>query len=281
MIYIKPDGGLCNRMRTVDSMISLCEKHDRNLTIIWLSTDNLNCNFHEIFQPIYSKKIKIRIIGSLTLYRLIRLLIKNENFITKTYIQGIYNSNRELKNLSLIEADKKSFSEIEDLTIRLLKKKGQNILIESCYRHTRDNEESYQYFRPIRSIEQKIENKVKEFYNTVGIHIRRTDNKRSIEVSTDDKIFRIINKELQEDSDKTFFLATDCAETKKKYLTAFKGNIITNYDLGYDRAKKKNIQNAVLDLFCLSRTKKIYGSFFSSYSGVAASIGNTEIEIIE
>lgn len=281
MVFIKPIGGLCNRMRFVDSMISLCEKHNRDLTIIWLPTNDLNVRFHEIFEPVRSEKIKIRIIGNKNIYRLLsKYLIKQENLISNAYLQNIYFTNREKKGFSLKAADKRSFTDIKELSVQLLKKTGEHILIESCYRHCPTGIESYQYFKPVKHIRKKIENKVNTFNNTVGIHIRRTDNKRSIEVSTDDKIFEIIHKELQANSRKTFFLATDCASTKQKYKAAFKESIITNDDISFERNKRENIENAVLDLYCLSRTQKIYGSFFSSYSKVAAVIGDVDIEVI-
>ena len=45
-----------------------------------------------------------------------------------------------------------------------------------------------------------------------------------------------------------------------------------------DRNSLEGMKFAVVDLFCLSKTKKIIGSVGSSYSQIAAEIGGIEVE---
>ncbi len=283
MIFLKPVGGLCNRIRTIDSMISLCEEYEQNLTIIWLRTNDLNCDFDELFFPIHREKIKVRIIKKPFIYQLIlKLILRKKNVLNNNFWERLYSLNRlRKKELSIEMADKESFKKIEDLTRSLLRKKQKKILIESCYRHSPVDENSYYIFHPIEKLSRMINNKTKEFNNTIGIHIRRTDNLRSIEVSTDEKIIKLINALLNENPKYTFFLASDCQQTKDKLLEKFKNNIMTNPDLTFDRNSRESIQFAVLDLYCLAKTKRIYGSFYSSYSEVAAAINNIENIIIK
>ena len=283
MIFLKPVGGLCNRIRAIDSMISLCEEYDQNLTIIWLRTNDLNCDFDELFFPIHREKIKVRIIKNPFIYQLILKLIFRKRNVLKTHFwERIYSLNRlRKKELSIEMANRESFKEIEDFTRSLIKKKRKKILIESCYRHSPENENSYNIFHPIEKISNMINNKTEEFNNTIGIHIRRTDNFRSIEVSTDEKIIKLINGLLSENPKYTFFLASDCQQTKEKLVNKYKNNIITNPDLTYNRNSRESIQFAVLDLYCLAKTKRIYGSFYSSYSEVAAAINNIENVVIK
>jgi hypothetical protein len=283
MIFLKPIGGLCNRIRAIDSMISLCEEYEQNLTIIWLRTNDLNCDFDELFLPIHRKNIKIRIIKNFFIYNLIlKITLRKSIFLNNNFWEGIYSQNRlKKKELTIEMADKESFKNIEDFTRSLLKQKQKKILIESCYRHSPVDKNSYNIFHPIEKISNMINNKTEEFNNTIGIHIRRTDNLRSIEVSTNEKVINLINGLLSENPKYTFFLASDCQQTKKKLIEKYNNNIITNPDLTFDRSCRESIQFAVLDLYCLAKTKRIYGSFFSSYSEVAAAINNIDNIIIK
>lgn len=283
MIYLKPVGGLCNRMRAIDSMISLCEKQNQNLTIIWLKSDNLNCSFNSIFSPLNSKKITIRIIQNEFLYKVIlKLLFKNENIYKNGFWENIYDSDQQINSgFSLVEADDIFYSKTEDLMNSFFDKKGQNILIESCYRHIKKDQNSYRYFIPVNTIFQQVTKKSKHFKNTIGLHIRRTDHIKSIVTSTDEKIIQLIDSLISDDPNCNFFLSTDCNKTKQYLLKRYKNRITANQDLTYKRNNKKSIQYAVLDLYCISRTARIYGSFFSTFSQVAADIGNIENTVIK
>lgn len=282
MIFLKPVGGLCNRMRAIDSMISLCEEHGQNLTIIWLKTQDLNCDFKDLFLPIRSRKIKIRLVRSKFIYRLILKLVAGKDVIKNVFFENIYSKNRILnKDLPIGVADKESTFKIIEITRELFSKNPKSLLIESCYRHAPVKENSYSSFQPITEISRMIKSKINEFRDTFGIHIRRTDHVRSIETTTDEKVIKLIRGLLQEDPQYTFFLATDCQLTKNNLLKEFGENIITNFDLSFDRNKKDSIQFAVLDLYCLAETKRIYGSFYSSYSEVAAAINNIENVVIQ
>ena len=57
----------------------------------------------------------------------------------------------------------------------------------------------------------------------------------------------------------------------------FEGKIIV-YKKEMNRDTPNGIRDAVVDLYCLSKTKYIYGSYWSSFSDIAARIG--EIRLI-
>lgn len=62
MIYLQPTGGLGNRMRAIDSMISLCQKHKRNLAIIWKPTSEINCDFSDVFKKVRVPGVKVKVV---------------------------------------------------------------------------------------------------------------------------------------------------------------------------------------------------------------------------
>ena len=57
MIIIQPSGGLCNRMRVINSGWRLArERHDQ-LKVLWNCNAELNCPFESLFQPVKEFKI--------------------------------------------------------------------------------------------------------------------------------------------------------------------------------------------------------------------------------
>ena len=59
-ITLVPVGGLANRMRAIESGISLSHKTKSELIIIWFKDWGLNCTFHELFEKICDPAVKIR-----------------------------------------------------------------------------------------------------------------------------------------------------------------------------------------------------------------------------
>ena len=282
MIFLKPLGGLCNRLRTIESMISICEKLNKDLIVIWQSTEELNCKFSKLFLPIKPSNIKVRIIENKKIYNFVlKCCVSKKNIIENSYWESIYLKNRNQEKLSLFEADSKSFQEIEEKALQILTTTKENFLFESCYRLFKADIENYQCFQPTKDIEIRIKNITAYFKHTYGIHIRRTDHNRAIEISTDEKIEAKINSIIEKDPGTSFFLATDCEATKACFIKNFPDRIIANQDLTYNRNNPDSIKDAVVDLYCLAHTKKIYGSFYSSYSEVAAAITKTELVVIK
>jgi hypothetical protein len=108
---------------------------------------------------------------------------------------------------------------------------------------------------------------------TIGVHIRRGDHGRAIRQSPEEAFRRAIEKKIEENPDVTFFLATDSAETKQRLQDEFGSYILTN-DVPLTRENASGLQGAVIDLYCLARTQKIFGSCVSTFSSTAAKIGD-------
>ncbi|HHT23862.1 MAG TPA: hypothetical protein GXZ87_11255 [Bacteroidales bacterium] len=53
MFEIRPTGGLCDRLVTIESFIAVTKQLNiSDIKMIWLLNNELNCNFEEILQPI-------------------------------------------------------------------------------------------------------------------------------------------------------------------------------------------------------------------------------------
>ena len=125
-------------------------------------------------------------------------------------------------------------------------------------------------FRPVEAIERLVRTYTERFSaHTVGIHIRRTDNAMSIAHSPLSLFIQAMERELEAHPDTTFFVASDSEADKHTLRTHFGPRILTS-SAPADRNSKAGMQQGAVDLFTLSRTDKIFGSCYSSFSEVAA-----------
>ena len=102
------------------------------------------------------------------------------------------------------------------------------------------------------------------------MHIRRTDNLPAIGKSSTGHFILSMKKELEADPETVFYLATDDLSEEEKLREAFPGKIISNRERDLSRNSIAGIQDAMLDLYCLASTRKIIGSYFSSFTDIAA-----------
>ena len=113
-----------------------------------------------------------------------------------------------------------------------------------------------------------------------GIHIRRTDNTKSIENSPTELFINAINQELVYNPDTVFFCASDSVQEVKLLSDIFGSKIIFNKNKSYSRNSPKGIKDALIDLCCLKKCNEIYGSFWSSFSETAALWGGGKLHIL-
>jgi hypothetical protein len=90
-----------------------------------------------------------------------------------------------------------------------------------------------------------------------------------------------IEEEIVRNPDATFFLSTDEEKYQEELLEKFGEDRIIYHEKVFGRHITAGVRDAVIDLFCLSKTSKIYGSYFSSFSDVAGRLGNVQVEVIK
>jgi hypothetical protein len=260
-IYLKTDGGLCNRLRSIDSAIILSKSINKRLVVIWENNAELGAHFDDLFEPIPNVEFLPTEPKDFKKYKINTLL----NKIPRKY----YSISPLIRNNEV----KQYFKDKSNL-IRV--KKYNTILIET--HHAFLYPEDFSVFKPKQIIENNINKVLGNFENkpTVGLHIRRTDHQESIKESPIALFEEAIRDELKHTPTAKFFLATDDNNVKVTLRKKFKDNIITN-DFLLSRKESDGVANAVIDLFMLSKTNKIYGSFGSSFSETAKHIGKNEL----
>lgn len=130
--------------------------------------------------------------------------------------------------------------------------------------------------RPSRLVKDFLDRRCAsvEWSTAIGIHIRRTDNLKSIQMSPLESFM----KQMREIPESTFVVATDEQEVKDKLIDEF-GDRCVFPALVYSRKSEEGMIQGVADFFALSKCSKIIGSYWSSFSEVAAWYGNSSLEL--
>jgi hypothetical protein len=157
-----------------------------------------------------------------------------------------------------------------------------DLFVSSCYRFF-PNPQAFAWLTPSQHIQQRlaiIAATTDASRETIGIHIRRTDQLESIAQSPLQLFERAILKELKLNSRCRFFIATDDAETKTRLKALFGEETILTVDSELSRDRPNGVVDAMIELMLLASTKRIYGSFWSTFSQTASIIGNTELIVL-
>ncbi len=270
MLELIPTGGLCNKMRAIDSAVSFCEAYDLPLKIYWIKDENLiNCRFRDVFEPL--KNLRVYELDNLP-FRFRKGRVRNlflPNVLQKMPWAGKIFDRFEIKDFKNRGGD---FKELYD--------EYQRLVFFSFSRFF-SPEKKYSIFKPLPIVEQMIEQESRAFNSsTIGIHIRRTDHEVAIEKSPLELFERRIEEEMERDARANFYLASDCSDTKRHLVKKYGDVICTSYDPG-DRTTLTGMYRGVTELYALSKTSKILGSFGSSYSRTASEINGAELTYVK
>lgn len=248
MIIIQPSGGLCNRMRVINSGWQLARKRQEKLLVLWNCNPELNCPFDALFQPV--TEFRITNIHSVADPRKL--------FYQKT--ARTYLTNEEL----LAHRDPDGC--LCDAYAEQLRKNIYIFTWESFYPL-----EDYHLFVPTDVLQKRIDAMTARFGpSCVGVHIRRTDNRPAIGKSSTDAFLASMRRELADAPDTMFYLATDDLAEEARLREALPDRILSNETRCLRRDSREGMQDALLDLYSLAATRKIIGSYFSSFTDIAA-----------
>jgi len=275
MVLFFPMGGLANRMRAIDSAVNFCELHKCRLNIYWIKDSGLNCDFKEIWSSVtFIRDIKGLIPGLLfNMYRrffIFRYLLKfGERLRIVKVIVDQYNGGKE---------EIYNFVNSENNIPRYLL-----LIIKTCEDFCPSRKFRSDIFHLVPEISERVRKETIGFNeNTIGVHIRRKDNIHSIENSPLELFEKQMSDELMKCEEVSFYIASDDQKIKDYFINGshLKGPIFLSGGK-LDRNSKAGIIQSVVELYALSHTKKIIGSYWSSYSAIASMIGSNELLIIK
>lgn len=267
-----PIGGLANRMRAIASAVHLCRLSGCSLDVYWFRDKGLNARFGDIFKEIETDKVCIHrdsLFGKL-LYDHPR----RHNMWIPRVPQKLLFRNRVYDN------EINDYERNKDIFMKFLAEGG--LYVSSCYPIIDFNTDIFRdLFKPVEEIETKAYSVISNMSDyRIGIHVRRTDHIVSINNSPNELFYQAIDEELNLNNSLSIYLATDSENVKEDFKNKY-GNRIFFSTSEADRNSVSGIMDAVAEMYVLSMTNKIYGSYGSSYSEVAAALGGIPLIVLK
>ncbi len=276
-VIVCPQGGIGNRMRALYSADRFCKENNLQLKVCWPLNRELNCRFETCFVKLPNLKNKktdfTRFIekGKRKSYLFICLL----RLLEKLNIFRYFNDENGAKNISTY---------VLDCTAGKIKPALITIMSTCTCFYWEDYIEKFNndLFRLNNEMESLVRKETIKFTpHTIGVHIRRTDNVDSIEKSPTELFIARMEEEIQNNELTTFYVASDSVEVKQLLLDKFgHERVFLPQGGNLDRNSESGIVQAVVELYALSRTCKVLGSYWSSFSTTAAMLGKIKKETI-
>ncbi len=131
--------------------------------------------------------------------------------------------------------------------------------------------------RPSGQVKQFVDRRtaIVPWDKAIGIHIRRGDNKKSIEGSP----FKSFRQKMLTEQDAFFVVCTDDLGTKELLMAEF-GDRCVFPAIALSRKTEEGMIHGVADFFALAKCSKIWGSVHSSFTEIAARYGNRWFDLI-
>lgn len=265
-LTVVPLGGIGNRMRVIRSAYAVARLGVCRVDVAFASLRNCRCRFSDLFQPLPSPPPGFR--------------IHSASFCDKPALR------RNLYIPSLLrrfryDAALYGFNSSGDEKILDFIGKFPRLYISGGYEFAGEDIPMSELFRPSPAVQKILDKLLARFGSyTVGFHVRTTDNRESMRLSPLGLFLEKGREELAQHPDATFFVATDSVAVKRAFVTTFPGRVVT---LGgsLSRSERSGMIIAAADMFALSHADKVYGSWYSSFSEIAAELGGKRAEILK
>lgn len=270
-LTLVPIGGLANRFYAITSAIAFCHDYAIDLTVVWLKDWGMGAGFHSILA--LSEKVRNVKVVDAGWKEWFYERPRKKNFWLPYLWQWLAFDDR------IYEKDINSRLSEAELIERL--KKSQSVyMVHYCAFYKK--EYLLKSLLPVAAVQKRIDARIRSLsldHNVIGIHIRRGDHTTPTLKSPLSLFIRTIEEEIKKDSQVRFYVASDSYEEKKKLKERFGDKVITLFD-EVRRDNENGVRDALVELYALSATRKIYGSLASTYSRLAAELANIPLEVL-
>lgn len=281
------EGGLGNRMRVAASAYAMAKRTGIPVRVLWTKQWGMNCRFEDLFTltPAPSAQgvgssFSLRDASGFEKLLFARPTLKN------------LHAPRLLQRLCyrhIIYAPQIWYLNRDGFDYEAWFRQGGTLM--TAYRDfcPWTSDDLRQLFQPNDDVRRLIDERCRDFTaNTIGIHIRRTDHQQAIDESPLELFIEAIDRE-QESSSRmaayhgapfSIYLATDDEATKEALRRRYGKRVITS-EAEATRESTDGIRDALVEMYALSRTRQIYGSAGSTFSPIAACLGDVPITILQ
>lgn len=257
-LTVAAQGGLCNRLRVLFGTLAVAEAQQVPTRLVWEPNWQCEAYFDELFEPLQSPW----------------LTVTNGSFLDRPsshkelYLPQVLRLPLYRKQIKLFHPDR--HGPLADA----LHKYG-SLYLNTGFQVAPYGTEQFRRLRALPELQARIDDTVAHFpENIIGVHVRRSDNTWSKQVSTDEAFVRA----MEQYPDAKFYIASDDAEVKWRLRDTFKGRTLAQETDGL-RDNAFSLGEALVDLCCLAATRRVIGSYWSSFSDLAAEIGGVPLEI--
>jgi hypothetical protein len=241
-LHLQVCAGFANRLRALISGLCFAEDYRLKLVIHWFPmSPECACRFQSVLDP--------------------ESLPKTVKIVT----DDLYMANEVLSQ----EDVKKAYATWDETSDLNWKSYGIFYTNANWTTHLRA-------LRPSRFVKELLDRRCAQldWTNTIGVHIRRGDNKKSIEGSPLENFLQ----KMRSNSDAVYVVATDDQNVREELTLEFGGRCV--FPAGVlSRKTEDGMVNGVADFFALAKTTEIWGSYWSSFSDIAARYGSVHLTI--
>ncbi len=265
-LLLVPQGGLCNRLRTLLSALAVSRQMGGgSIRVEWADRQpECSAGFHELFQPLDTDHLHI------TPRHWWNIPDERKNL----HLPGLLRHCLYSRQVANFHPDRQG-------DIHHYLRTGQTLYISTCFPLCDYPPELSRQLRLLPSLQQQVDRRTAHFAdNTIGIHIRRTDNSVSIKKSPEQAFAKAIELEIEANTNVRFYLASDDEALKRRFLRRYGFHIQTDFGTS-SRSTLEGMQEAAIQLWSLARTRRLLGSYWSSFSDMAAEIGGIPLHIVQ
>lgn len=264
-LTLVPIGGLCNRLRALYSAWHIAETVPGcRLTVAWPVNAECRAAFDELFRmpdgtPWTWRK-----------YRPWDAAARKRNLYLSALVRR-WMYDRRL--WAYVAAD------AEPLRISL--RRGERVWISTGSTLCDYPPAMARRLQPSEEVQVRLDAVKREFRGVmVGVHIRRTDNSAAVHAASVDDFRRRMHQAVADEPATHFYLATDDAEVKGALCREFADRIVCQRTDALRRDTLSGMREAMVDLYALAATGRILGSYWSSFTDMAAEMGDIPVEIV-
>ncbi len=281
------EGGLGNRMRVAASAYAMAKRTGIPVRVLWTKQWGMNCRFEDLFTLTPDPSAQ----GAGSSFSLRDARGFEKLLFARPTLKNLH-APRLLQRLCyrhIIYAPQIWYLNRDGFDYEAWFRQGGTLM--TAYRDfcPWTSDDLRQLFRPNDGVRRLIDERCRDFTpNTIGIHIRRTDHQQAIDESPLELFIEAIDRE-QESSSRmaaydgapfSIYLATDDEATKATLRRRYGKRVITS-EAEATRESTDGIRDALVEMYALSRTRHIYGSAGSTFSPIAACLGDVPITILQ
>lgn len=270
-LYLRPLNGLCNRMRAIASARALARAAGARLVVFWEVNGDLGARYEDLFIPDGSFTV-VNVAPGRSLRDTALFLL----FSDMKSIRGV-----PTRWISRLAFQGRVFHQIRPETFRdedlvRMVQESRRLLLSSWWSFYGGPALDFSFFKARPAEQAEIERvSARLGGTTIGVHIRRADNVNAIRYSPTSAFVAAMSDAIRSDPDTRFFLTTDSTETADEIVSVFGDRLVTR-ERNVRRDSLAGMKDAVIDLFILSRTARILGSYYSTFSETAADLGGID-----